>query len=76
MCSSVPSNIKLPFVEETPATAPQFNLDASVISVSSLLPFEVPLKAVEILSTHQHCIKSVRFRSYSGLYFPTLGLNT
>ena len=25
---------------------------------------------------HLHCVKSVRIRSYSGLYFPTFGLNT
>ena len=24
----------------------------------------------------QHCVKSVRFRSYSGLYFPAFRLNT
>ena len=23
-----------------------------------------------------HCVKSVRIRSFSGLYFPTFGLNT
>ena len=23
-----------------------------------------------------HCVKSVRIRSYSGLHFPTFGLNT
>ena len=27
-------------------------------------------------SLKQHCIKSVRIRCYSGLYFPAFGLNT
>ena len=27
-------------------------------------------------STQPHCVKSVRIRSYSGLYFPAFGLNT
>ena len=39
-------------MEETPKTAP--NLDTSAISVRSLLPIEIALKAVEILLNHQH----------------------
>ena len=29
-----------------------------------------------VLIRKQHCVKSVRIRSYSGPYFPTFGLNT
>ena len=54
ICNSVSSYVKLPFVEETPKTAPQSNLDESIISVSSLLPFEITLKTVETLSSHPY----------------------
>ena len=27
-------------------------------------------------SENSHCVKSVRIRSFSGLYFPAFGLNT
>ena len=29
-----------------------------------------------LLKIHDHCVKSVRIRSFSGLYFPAFGLNT
>ena len=34
----------------------------------------IPLTSVG--SQESHCVKSVRIRSYSGLYFPAIGLNT
>ena len=43
-------------MEETPKTAPQSKLDESIISVSSLLPFEITLKTVETLSSHSYML--------------------
>lgn len=49
MCNSVSPN-----VGEILKIAPQSNLDVSVISVSSMLPFETIWKAVETLQRHQY----------------------
>ena len=60
--NSVSSNIKLPFVEETPKTAPQPILDASAISVSSLLLFKITLKALATSSGNQYVtLPSLRY---------------
>ena len=33
-------------------------------------------KSVDWLLYNEHCVKSVRILSFSGLYFPAFGLNT
>ena len=38
--------------------------------------FMLFLGILEKIITKRHCVKSVRIRNYSGLYFPAFGLNT
>ena len=37
--------------------------------------YALALRCLELLCCDVHCVKSVRIRSYSGLYFPAFGLN-
>ena len=54
----------------------QFSTNVSLVEFSSVCSDYFSYFWFTFSKTPFHCVKSVRIRSYSGLYFPAFGLNT